>query len=177
MTENNTPNLSTITPSPAFLAEQARSQLMKSIRGSGSWFYWIAALSLINTIMYIANSDRTFIVGLGITQVFDGVATSIAQETGDQAGTMFRAIAIVLDLLVLALFVFLGVKAVKARTWAFMTGMVLYALDALLFLMVQDWLGLAFHAFVLVMLFTGLGKIKKLKQLDEAQPVSGPIFY
>jgi hypothetical protein len=43
---------------------------------------------------------------------------------------------------------------------------VLYALDGLLFLLVQDWLSLAFHAFALFCIFGGHSALKRLRQLQ-----------
>jgi hypothetical protein len=40
--------------------------------------------------------------------------------------------------------------------WAFIVGMVLYGLDALLTVLATYWLGVAFHAWVLFSLFVGL---------------------
>ena len=47
--------------------------------------------------------------------------------------------------------------------------MVLYGLDALLFLPIQFWLGIAFHVFILFRLFRGLQACNQLA----AQPESG----
>ena len=31
------------------------------------WFWWIAALSLVNTGLFYAGSDTSFVIGLGLT--------------------------------------------------------------------------------------------------------------
>jgi hypothetical protein len=64
-------------------------------------------------------------------------------------------VALVLDLLVMGVFILFGIFANKRRTWAFIAGMVLFALDGAIFLLVSDWIGVAFHAFVLYCLFKG----------------------
>ena len=43
--------------------------------------------------------------------------------------------------------------------------MLLYALDGLIFLWVQDWLSLGFHAFVLYGLYRGLDAGRRLEKL------------
>jgi hypothetical protein len=68
-----------------------------------------------------------------------------------------------LDILVAGVFVVFGVFAHKAQTWAFLSGMILFALDGVFFLVVQDWIGVAFHAFVLFSLFRGFQAIKEMK--------------
>src|SRR5512133_2708123 len=126
-------------PAPALAAAQTRS--------GGSWFYWIAGLSLINSISAFLGTSWRFIVGLGLTQLFDAA--------GKGMGSSGKVIVLVLDLFVAGLFVLFGVFAVKGHLWAFIIGMVLFTLDALVFLLVQDWIGVGFHAFVLYCLFRG----------------------
>jgi hypothetical protein len=129
--------------------------VLRAMKSSASWFYWVAGLSLINSISAFSGSSWRFIIGLGITQVFDGV--------GEGLGGAGKGVALVLDLLAAGLFVLFGVFAHKAHTWAFIVGMVLFTLDALLLLMGPDWLGLAFHAFVVYSLFRGYSLCRKLR--------------
>jgi len=46
--------------------------------------------------------------------------------------------------------------------WAFAVGAVVYALDGLIFLGLRDWVGVAFHVFVLVMTVHGLDAARRL---------------
>jgi hypothetical protein len=124
------------------------------LKGGASWFFWIAGLSLINSIVAFTGSEWGFILGLGITQIFDAIGQNI--EGGG------KAIVLVLDILAAGVFIFFGVFANKRHTWAFIVGMILYALDGLIFLVAQDWLGLGFHVFVLFCLFRGLQGCRQL---------------
>src|SRR2546426_3311570 len=133
--------------------------LEKQLRGGGSWFYWIAGLSLINSVLALSGSGTRFILGLGITQIFD----ELAQGMGSGAG---RAVAVVLDLLAAAVFVFFGVFANKRHTWSFIVGMAIYALDGLIYLIAQEWLGVGFHAFVLFCLFRGFKACRALNAVS-----------
>jgi hypothetical protein len=117
------------------------------LKSGASWFYWIAALSLINSIVAFTGSDWRFILGLGITQVFDGLAHDI--------GSAGNAVVLALDLIAAGVCVSFGVFAHKRHLSAFVVGMVLLALDGLIFLFVQDWVGVGFHVFVLYCLFRG----------------------
>ena len=56
--------------------------------------------------------------------------------------------------------------AYKGLTWVFIVGLVVYALDALIFLAVQLWFPLAFHAFVFYCLYRGLAANRKLTTLE-----------
>lgn len=129
---------------------------MAQIKSGGTWFYWIAGLSLINSISAFSGSTWRFIVGLGLTQVFDVFGTKM--------GSSGKVVVLVLDLLVAGLFVLFGVFAVKGQGWAFIVGMILFALDGLIFLLVGDWIGVAFHAFVLYCLFRGFSGCRQLRR-------------
>ncbi|MBI4332353.1 MAG: hypothetical protein HY673_13855 [Chloroflexi bacterium] len=46
-------------------------KLENRFKGGASWFYWIAGLSMLNTLFVIIGAGWTFFIGLGITQVVD----------------------------------------------------------------------------------------------------------
>jgi hypothetical protein len=140
------------------IAEGYRSQSQSGAR----WFFWIAALSMINSIVILANGHWNFLAGLGITQFISGLAVGLSE----QLGTAATVIAVALDLMVALIFVSLGLFAQKRHTWAFILGMVIYGLDGLIFLLVQDWLAIAFHAFVLYGIYRGLSANLKLSSLE-----------
>jgi hypothetical protein len=144
-------------------------KLAASMKSGANWFYWIAGLSLVNTALHLFDSERSFIVGLGITQIVDVIAMEIGRQSED-VGTVVKAIAFGIGLAAAALFVAFGVLANKRKGWAFVIGMTLYLLDGGIFLLVQDWLSLAFHAFALLAIFAGYSAMKKLKTLENAAP-------
>lgn len=139
-------------------AEGLRAQMQSGAR----WFYWIAGLSLINSIASVSGSNWSFMAGLGITQLISGFALGLSEDVGGSV----NVIAFMLDILVAAFFVSLGVWANKGDTWAFILGLVVYALDGIIFMVFQLWFSLAFHAFVLYSLYKGLAANRKLKQLE-----------
>lgn len=114
------------------------SALEQRLARSANWFYWIAGLSLVN--VFAASTNYQFVLGSG--------AVEAAPAFGMTA-------AIAIDACVIGGFAVLGYLAARRHTWAFVLGMVLYALDGLIFLFAQDWLAAAFHAFVLYVLFLG----------------------
>ena len=168
MTESNIPaNAPAQTADPAATLANAQVQLIRALKSSASWFYWIAGLSVVNTLLTMFNTDRSFIVGLGSTQLIDGISEYLTEGAGSEAAVL-RIVAIVLDLLIIGIFVLFGFKSSQGRRWAFVIGMILYALDGLLFFLVTDWFSIAFHLFVLWRLYSGiqaLGKLNKLKEL------------
>jgi hypothetical protein len=134
-------------PAVAATAAGADPATEGQLKGGASWFYWIAGLSLINSIAALTGSGWRFILGLGITQMIDAFGRSL--------GSGGKIVVLILDVLAAGAFVLFGVFAHKRHTWAFIVGMMLFALDGVIVLMAQDWLDLAFHAFVLFCLFRG----------------------
>lgn len=133
------------------------AELDRRVKSSGSWFYWIAGLSLINSIAAMSGSGF-FIVGLSITLLLD----SFLQGVGGNA----RAIGLVLNIIVAGVFVLFGIFACKRHVWAFVVGMLLYAGDTLLTMVLSLWLSFAFHVWVLFSLFVG---VRAAMQMNKSQ--------
>jgi len=125
------------------------------------WFYWVGGLSLVNAIIVAANGHWNFLAGLGITQIISGFALGLSE----QFGVGVTVIAFALNLMVVVICMAFGYFAERGHAWAFITGMVLYALDALIFLWVQDWFALGFHGFALYGMYRGLSANLKLGHL------------
>ncbi len=124
---------------------------------SARWFYWIAALSLINTFVAASGRGVMFSVGLAVTQYYYFTAEMGSGGTGA---------AIVLSAVVAGVFAVLGYFACKRHAWSFIAGMVLYAGDALFALFAVParlWLLVGFHVFILYILFLGLKATNELK--------------
>jgi len=122
------------------------------VRTGAKWFYWVAGLSLLNSAIVIFGGRAHFVVGLGITSVVDVVAKRVGS-----AGT---ALDLVINGFVAGIFVLFGSFALKSQKWAFITGMALYAADALLLLVARDFLSVAFHAYALFAIYRGLAAVE-----------------
>jgi len=147
-----------------------RQQLEQRMKSGANWFYWIAALSLVTSIISLAGGTWAFLVSLGVTQLVDAVANVGA----DRVGWGVKLIALVFDLVAAGLFALLGMFAGKRNTWAFVVGMALYLLDALVCLFIGFWLGLAFHAFALYSIFGGYKAAASLTEMDRLTPPPAP---
>jgi hypothetical protein len=123
------------------------------------WFFLIAGLSLVNSLIIMFGGDLYFVVGLGMTQIIDAIAAGIAQEGGAELGAVAKTIAFLVDLGIAGVFVTFGIFARKGQKWSFITGMCLYAFDGLIFLLVKAFLALGFHLFILWKLYDGLKSI------------------
>jgi hypothetical protein len=137
------------------------------VRSGANWFYWIAGLSLVNSAIYAFGGDISFILGLAITQLVDGIAdVSIAE--GAPAGLKFIAVGI--DLIIAFVFVLFGYFANKGLAWAFIVGSVIYIFDGLIYLLLDSVFAAAFHAFALFFIVRGFIASRKLRAYN-ALPV------
>ena len=67
------PTQSEIEPVYIELGQIQRQELHTKIINSANWFYWIAGLSGLNTVMMIGKTHVSFLGGLGFTQLIDGL--------------------------------------------------------------------------------------------------------
>ena len=134
-------------------ALRRRMTAVKRIHTSANWFFWIAGLSMINTVIAISGGNWSFIAGLGFTQLVDAVMQN--------AGSIGTVIALAFDILAAAVFVGLGLLARRMVVWPFIVGLIIYVLDALILIIAQLWLGVAFHVYVLIMIVVGMNTLRK----------------
>ena len=136
--------------------------LVDTFNNGVSWFFFVAGLSVVNSLLVLFGADWSFIFGLGITQIFDGIAVAIAGEMGAGAGIwIVRGIVFVFNLAIAGFFVLFGWLSKKGYGAAFLIGIVLYVLDGLLFLVFRDWMGLAFHALAVFPMVRGYLALRK----------------
>jgi hypothetical protein len=133
----------------------ADPNLERRVKSGAGWFYWIAAFSLINSIMVASGSGGGFALGLGVTGLIDALAAN--------AGGAAKAIALTLNFLAAGVLVLFGFFAGKGHGWAFIIGMILLALDTVLTGLVQMWMSLALHLFALFCIFAGFKASRALR--------------
>jgi hypothetical protein len=145
-------------------------RLEGQLKSGASWFYAIAALSLINSILFISSTDWRFFFGLEITQVFDGFGSGLAERIGPAA----KFVAFALNCVIAGVYVVFGIFGNKRITPVFIVGLVFLALDGVLCLLFQDWWSLAFHAFAAFCIFKGMQAGMQLNKLSAAsqQPMT-----
>jgi hypothetical protein len=147
---------------------EARLRVESQVKSGAGWFYWIAGLSLINSVIMMLGGGWSFIIGLGITQLIDAVAGVIAEELGPSTGIVIRIVAFVLDIGIAGIVAGFGIFARKRHKWAFIVGMVLYGLDGLIFLWAGDYLSIGFHLFALFGLYRGVKALGQLAALEQS---------
>ncbi len=146
------------------------AQQEEAFRSAAQWFYWVAALSIVNSIIVMAGGEWGFIFGLAATTFFDALAVVILDEFQANAVVVW-GFALTANLLITGGVALLGWLALRRHQWAYVLGLAFYLGDALLMLLVGDLLALAFHGWVLLGLFTGWSALRKLRA---AEPVPVP---
>ena len=121
-----------VPPEQSAAMEMARQTA--AFKGGANWFYWIAGLSVANSLISLFQGGWGFIFGLGITQIVDAIAAVILEEQGDAAG-LIRIIALGTSVFFSGFFALFGWLTNRGQGWAFILGMTLYLLDGLLMLL------------------------------------------
>lgn len=140
-----------------------RAELAQRAQGGANWFYWIAGLSLLNSLIALFAGGWNFIFGLGVTQVFDALAQGLAE--GADGAWAIKLGGLVFSVGALSTYVLFGWLANRGKTAGYVTGMIFYGLDGLIFLAAGDLLGAGFHVFALVLIGRGLHAHQQLQQL------------
>lgn len=143
---------------------EMKIHLESQFKNGISWFYWIAGLSIINTLVLYFNGDISFMVGLGITQLIDVIAFELTYALGKNL--LFYGV--VINLIISLFFVLIGKLGAKRKKVVIIIGMVIYALDALIFLIANDYLSIGFHIFALYGIFKGLKACNQLIALENS---------
>ena len=138
------------------------------VKVGAGWFLTVAILSIINSALTMSGANIRFIFGLGIAEFVDALA--------HQAGQTGFALDLIINGFVAGVFVLFWNFARKGEQWAFIVGMVLYAVDALVMLYFRDFLAVAFHGYALYRIYSGMTGIPTLRQLEAAlTPAGAPI--
>ena len=129
------------------------------MRRGASWFYTIAILSGINSLLQIFDAKIRFIFGLGITQVVGSIAKQSSNGT---------VILLLVDGLFIGLLLLCGKWARERSQGAFLGGMTAYALDGVLLVVFGMWIDAAVHAYALYRMWQGYAASRELTELEKA---------
>jgi len=136
-------------------------ELEKRVKSGGSWYYWVAALSLVNSVMAFSGGGGGFVIGLSVTQFVEAMLSA--------DGGVMKGVGLALGVLAAGVFALFGVFACKRHVWAFIVGMLFYGLDTILTVLAEQWLGLAFHGWVLFSLFIGTRAAMQINALSKSR--------
>jgi hypothetical protein len=145
-------------------AEQ--QMVLQQFKSGVNWFYWIAGLSILNSLIFTLGGDLYFVVGLGVNYLLTGIIYGMTGVDFTLLPTGIKILTLLLCVIASSVFFLFGYLANKKSAWAFITGMILYTLDGLIFLMIGDYLSIAFHAMALLFIFKGYSASQKLKRIE-----------
>ena len=139
------------------------AELTQRLKNGANWFYWIAGLTMITSIITFFGGGWRFFISLGTTLLIDAMGEGLSEFFGNAA----KVVALVLDLFVTGAFVVFGVLAGKKQLWAYVLGMVVFLFDGLVNLFLQDWIGVIAHVVVLVLMVPGFQAGRELLTLEK----------
>lgn len=119
------------------------------MRRGADWFFWIAALSVINSLLVTFSATPNFIFGLGATRWVDELFRANSLAPVSVSGLAF-------SLAIAGIFAAFGYFARKGNDRAFVLGIFLYVVDTIVVLGFKDFFGFGFHLVALFFLFKGL---------------------
>ena len=148
---------------PAAMPPRDAAAVLPAVRSGARWFWWIVGLSIVNIAMFQAGNNTSFVMGLGITAVSDGLFVN------------HKVVGFVVDAIALGFFAFVGLQAQRGRLWAFYSGIAVYALDALIYAAVQEWTPVAFHCLAIYFIGKGTMALRNaLKAADKVETLLTP---
>ena len=141
---------------PTAMVEQ-KLRAEQVVRNGAGWFLAIAGLSILNSVLTLSGTNFHFIFGLGVTAIVDAI--------GHQSGSTGSVLSLVVNLFIAGVFLLFWNFARRGEKWAFLVGMGLYAVDALILIPFKDLLSVAFHAYALFRIYSGMQGVPVLEEL------------
>lgn len=119
------------------------------MRLGASWFYWVAIAAVLSTFLVYFVNFQTHFLGLGVNEYLDSRALG---GTGDAA----RWGTIILQIAIAGILAAFGYFAWKGSDIAFILGLFLYFVDAVVLLGYREIFAFGFHLFAMFFIFKGL---------------------
>ena len=141
-----------------------RFQLLQRRGSGGAWFYWIGGASILNSVLNAAGTQWGLAIGLGVTYLIDGLAEGLSETVRTPI------YAFIIDIAIAGGFLLIGRAARRGNLVWYAVGITLYLLDGLLFVLVEDILGIAVHAIAIFGLISGWRAARALKRFDAPSP-------
>lgn len=164
------------TPLPTSLQNLSQQQeLTQKQRSGAGWFLWVAILSQLNSLFMLLNFNIAFCIGLGISPLVAGIVTAAENPEALELTPTAKGAAFAVGLVGMLFFLVIYFFANRRHSWAFILGMIAYAVDGLIFILFGDFLSIGFHIFALYWMFIGLKATMTLNQAPEVmQPIPTP---
>jgi hypothetical protein len=141
------------------VAAEQKLRVEQALKGKASWFLMIAGLSALNSVLAMSGAHLRFIFGLGASQIVDAMA--------HRAGSSGYVLDLIINGMIAGIFVLFWNFARQGQKWAWYLAMGLYAVDGVLLLLFKDYLAIAFHAYALYRMSSGLKLLPILERLNQ----------
>lgn len=125
------------------------------------WFYWLAAASIVNSLVVFYFNTPNSMAAFGITRWIDGTSGAL---TAEGVVPPMLASALVVNILIALGFAAFGYIAARGSDIAFVLGIFLYLIDAMLIIGLRDFFGFGFHLVGLYFLIRGLLASRHLRE-------------
>ena len=129
--------------------------------GGASWFLWIGIISALNITAVIFRQNISFLTGLGLNYGILGMMDGIRRASGID----LMPLGFILTFLVSGLFIWIWSKSKQKNKKFYLTGLIIYGIDTLIFLLLKQWYDLGFHVLALFGLYYGYKAL--LKSISE----------
>lgn len=147
---------------PETAREAALDALDQRGRSGANWFYWVAALSLVNSGIAFGGGNTHFVIGLAVTQIVDALGNAVGQQA-PEAANVIRFVTFGISLGIAGFVALFGWLSTRRYLAVYFIGMFLYLCDGLLYVWLEDWMSVGFHAFALLGMWNGFAAFRDLK--------------
>jgi hypothetical protein len=130
---------------------EERIKQNKLISGGASWYLWIGILSTLNILSITLQQNIHFFAGLGIHYVILGMIEGFRRATSIN----LMPLGYVISLLVSGLFILIWKYSKKENKAIYLSGLIIYGIDTIIFYFNKDWYGFGFHILAMIMIYTG----------------------
>lgn len=156
-------------PSAVQIGIEQKIKIEAQFKRGANWFYWIAGLSLLNAAIVVFDGNLSFVIGLAITQVIQWFFIGFSTDVSATTKTILDLISFSLIIGTTLIFILFGFFSQRKIRWVYITGMVFYALDGLLYLFFKEFLGFGFHIFALLGLYGGFKAMRTLLAVERGE--------
>jgi hypothetical protein len=122
---------------------------VSEMRTGASWFYWVAIAAVLSTFLVYFVNFQTHFIGLGVNEYLDARALASGSDT-------LRWGTILLQIAIAGILAAFGYFAWKGSDIAFILGLFLYFVDAVVLLGYREIFAFGFHLFAMFFIFKGL---------------------
>lgn len=157
----------TIENKPIDRVEEEKARFFANFKSGVSWFFWLAAISLVNMVLQYTSKGESpirFAVGFSVIKWLETNSVTFIKNVSPTVS------ATIVGVLFIVILVGLGLLARRRNKMAFIAGTLLYALDIFPGVLLSDMYAVVFHLIVIGFLIWGFINLLKLEKLEAEYP-------